>query len=111
MDALAKSVARTIVPLFVGWLIALALRHGLDLHSHAGALTAAVTAIYYALVRGLEQFANTHFGWLLGIATQPVYPPAPRPRKDAGYSLVELLVALLVIIVIFIVLLKLLNHL
>jgi hypothetical protein len=74
MNALVKSLARTVVPYAVGLIVTLALRAGVDLHGYAPELTVVVGAVYYALARSLEQFVSEHFGWLLGVAAKPVYP-------------------------------------
>lgn len=74
MNALVKSLARTVVPFVVGAVITLALKAGVDLHGYAPELTVAVGAVYYALVRVAEQYVSEHFGWLLGVAAKPVYP-------------------------------------
>ncbi|MFB7742481.1 hypothetical protein [Streptomyces sp. NPDC056132] len=69
------SLLRTGVPAAVGWLIALALRHGIDLDATAltGVLTPLVTFAYYAVFRLAEEHVSPRFGWLLGYARPPKY--------------------------------------
>jgi len=71
------SVLRTVVPLIVGALITIGIKAGfnIDEASVTPAITALVTAIYYVVVRYLETHASSQFGWLLGLASQPVYVP------------------------------------
>jgi len=76
------SVLRTFVPLVVGyfatWPILTTI--GLDDDHVTTLATAIVTAVYYLLVRLVEQYVEPNAGWLLGWAGRPVYPvPA-----DAG---------------------------
>lgn len=70
------SILRTLVPLAVGyfaaWPVAKAL--GLTDDQITSLITAVVTALYYVVVRGLEQLAP-QFGWLLGWASPPKYVP------------------------------------
>ncbi|MEV0444962.1 hypothetical protein AB0I46_39255 [Streptomyces spectabilis] len=69
------SLLRTGVPAAVGWIVAVALRHGLELDSTAvtGVLTPIVTFVYYGLFRLAEQRLSPSFGWLLGYARPPQY--------------------------------------
>lgn len=78
----AKANVRTIVPFVVAWLITFALKHGVDLHGYQAAVTVVVGAVYYATVRLAERYVTPKFGWLLGLAQQPVYAKV-RTRKDA----------------------------
>lgn len=75
-DILA-SIIRTVVPLVVGWLISLPITKALGLSSDqlTTLVTAGVTAVYYLLVRVLEQYVSPRFGWLLGLAKTPSYAP------------------------------------
>ncbi|MFJ4480492.1 hypothetical protein [Streptomyces xanthochromogenes] len=75
------SLLRTGVPAAVGWLIAVALRHGIDLDETAvtGVLTPVATVAYYAVFRFAEEHLSPHFGWLLGYARPPKYEAAPYP--------------------------------
>jgi hypothetical protein len=97
----AKANVRTIVPFIVGAIITYALKRGVDLHGYAFALTTVVGAVYYAVVRALERYVTPKFGWLLGLAQQPVYAkvstrkdrPLPRRRthvvqveRDSGHN-------------------------
>jgi uncharacterized membrane protein (DUF441 family) len=71
------SVIRTWVPIGVGALITWLATKGVELDDTvranliAGA-TGLVSAVYYALVRALEE-KNSNFGWLLGIRKAPKY--------------------------------------
>jgi len=75
----AKANVRTIVPFIVAWLITFGLRHGVNLHGYQAAVTVVVGAVYYALVRLLERYITPQFGWLLGLAQQPVYAKTLKP--------------------------------
>ncbi|GAA3304831.1 hypothetical protein [Streptomyces cinereospinus] len=72
---LYASLLRTGVPAAVGWLVAVALRHGLDLDAAAvsGVLTPAVIFVYYGVFRFAEEHVSPRFGWLLGYARPPKY--------------------------------------
>ncbi|WP_314250894.1 hypothetical protein [Streptomyces sp. DSM 40907] len=79
---LYASLIRTGVPAAVGWLVALALKVGLELPADAvtGVLTPAVIFAYYGLFRLAEEHVSPRFGWLLGYARPPKYdPPRPTP--------------------------------
>jgi hypothetical protein len=78
----AKANVRTIVPYLVGLVITLGARHGIKLDAQeTAALSVAVGAVYYIVVRALERYVTPKFGWLLGLAQQPVYAKI-RSRKD-----------------------------
>ncbi|TQE30864.1 hypothetical protein Sipo8835_23005 [Streptomyces ipomoeae] len=70
------SLLRQGVPAVVGWLVAVALRHGLDLDAAAvtGVLTPVAGFAYYGVFRLAEQHLSPRFGWLLGFARPPQYP-------------------------------------
>lgn len=72
---LYASLLRTGVPAAVGWLVAVAFRHGLDLDASAvtGVLTPVVTFSYYGVFRFAEEYLSPRFGWLLGYARPPKY--------------------------------------
>ncbi|KFF98010.1 hypothetical protein IQ62_27215 [Streptomyces scabiei] len=72
---LYASLLRTGVPAAVGWLVAVALRHGLDLDATAvtGVLTPVATFAYYGVFRFAEEHLSPRFGWLLGYARPPKY--------------------------------------
>ncbi|MCX4761897.1 hypothetical protein OG562_13115 [Streptomyces sp. NBC_01275] len=72
---LYASLLRTGVPAAVGWLVAVALRHGLDLDATAvtGVLTPVATFSYYGVFRFAEEHLSPRFGWLLGYAGPPKY--------------------------------------
>jgi hypothetical protein len=75
------SLLRTGVPSVVGWLVAVALRHGLDLDASAvtGVLTPVAAFAYYGVFRFAEEHLSPRFGWLLGYARPPKYEGAPLP--------------------------------
>ncbi|MFC7870752.1 hypothetical protein ACFUS2_06255 [[Kitasatospora] papulosa] len=81
---LYASLLRTGVPAAVGWLVAVALRHGLDLDATAvsGVLTPVVIFVYYGVFRFAEEHVSPRFGWLLGYARPPKYedPQLSLPR-------------------------------
>lgn len=81
---LFASFMRTLVPVLAGLLLSLAARVGLDLDGEAVAagVTATLSALYYAVFRGVEHLAG-RLGWqplrlvagvLLGWARPPEYP-------------------------------------
>ncbi|GAA2108650.1 hypothetical protein [Streptomyces synnematoformans] len=81
------SVLRTVVPLFVGWLLTVTGALGIDVDSEAaaGGVTVVVAAVYHALFRVLEDAAvrlkweplRLVAGALLGWARPPEYPAKP----------------------------------
>lgn len=81
MDNFGPSLIRTIVPIVVSQLVALAAKHNLDASGWTDVLSQAIGAVvatgYYAGVRWLETKVRPKFGWLLGKATAPTYTPAP----------------------------------
>ncbi|RPK76603.1 hypothetical protein EES45_22860 [Streptomyces sp. ADI97-07] len=99
MTGLFISAMRTVVPLVAGWLLTLAVRAGVDIDSTTvtGAVTIAVTIVYYLAFRLLElvgQRANgtalqNIAGALLGWARPPAYPrvePALGPVDPSAYG-------------------------
>lgn len=72
------SLIRTLVPIIVGFLLSLPIATKLGVSSDEATqfITAVVTAAYYVIVRALEHYGNPNFGWLLGAAKAPTYPPA-----------------------------------
>ena len=68
------SIIRTVVPIAVGYVVAWAAGFGVELDDGVlvPALTGVVSAIYYGLVRFLEQ-KWPNLGWLLGVAKTPSY--------------------------------------
>ncbi|MFF1542467.1 hypothetical protein [Streptomyces sp. NPDC058291] len=82
---LYASLLRTGVPAAVGWLVAVALRHGLDLDTTAasGVLTPVVIFVYYGGFRFAEEHVSPRFGWLLGYARPPKY-------EDSQFSLPQI---------------------
>ncbi|MEW2117701.1 hypothetical protein AB0945_21420 [Streptomyces sp. NPDC005474] len=75
---LYASLLRTGVPAAAGWLVAVALRHGIDLDGTAitGVLTPVATFSYYGVFRLAEEHLSPRFGWLLGYARPPKYENA-----------------------------------
>lgn len=82
---MGPSLVRTVVPLIVGWLLSLPLAKwfGVTSDQLVPLVTVVVASVYYAVVRWLEQHVSSRFGWLLGLAKQPVYPAEPRPLTQA----------------------------
>lgn len=88
------SVLRTLVPLFVGWVVTAAGAFGVDADSTtvAAGVTALVTAAYYAVFRALEEWATKQdwkplrlaAGVLLGWARPPEYPARTPAARTAG---------------------------
>ncbi|MDI9885303.1 hypothetical protein QMZ92_13095 [Streptomyces sp. HNM0645] len=85
---LLASILRTLVPLVVGWVVTITGAIGIEVDSTAvaGGVTAAVTAVYYLLLRLAEQAAERLqweplrlvAGVLLGWARPPQYKqPSP----------------------------------
>lgn len=72
---LLASILRTIVPVVVGWLILQAVRLGITIDSAwlSGVVQGGITVVFYALVRYAETYGSNAWGWLLGLAKQPVY--------------------------------------
>ena len=84
VTAYLTALARTAVPLVAGWLIAWALRHGVDLRGHASEVTVGVGFLYYSVAGFLERFVHPAFGWLLGIAKTPVYRQVAAAARTSG---------------------------
>ncbi|MFD5425361.1 hypothetical protein [Streptomyces sp. NPDC127084] len=82
---LYASLLRTGVPAMAGWLVAVALRYGLDLDATALAsvLTPIAIFVYYGVFRFAEENLSPRFGWLLGYARPPKYegPHLTLPRE------------------------------
>lgn len=83
MNDYFTSLVRTYVPLIVGAVISWLALHGIKPSITAAqmsvlytTLTAAVTALYYTIVRLFEHYVSPKFGWLLGLAKTPSYTPA-----------------------------------
>lgn len=73
------AIIRTIVPTFVGSLIAFLASHSIAVdaatqQSIAALGVAIITALYYALATWLERNVNPNFGWMLGAPHAPSYP-------------------------------------
>ena len=89
MNDLFISQIRTFVPLGVGVLLSWLAAKGIhptisqaDMAAGIAALTGFFTAAYYTVVRLLERFVSSKFGWLLGYAQKPTYV-APVVTKPA----------------------------
>lgn len=70
------SIIRTFVPLIVGFLVTLGFFRNVDQVSLNELITAAVSGVYYLVVRFLEHYVSSSFGWLLGSANAPTYQNA-----------------------------------
>lgn len=73
------AIIRTVVPIIVGWVIAQLARVGLDMPAEVVAetttnITLLAASLYYIGVAWLER-KWAWFGWLLGVARNPVYEP------------------------------------
>lgn len=80
VGSLGRSIVRTAVPLLVGFVLTLLLKVGVDLGDDPVAvanltafLTVLVSTAYYAVVRYAEVKLGSKWGWLLGLASAPVY--------------------------------------
>lgn len=81
-SALWASIVRTIVPLAVGGVLSWVVSLGIPVDPEfEGALTALLTLVlgglYHLIVRVLEVHVSPRFGWLLGLAQQPVVYAKP----------------------------------
>lgn len=81
--AVTPGIIRTVVPLVVGWLVVQLAALGVDLDPTyqaqlASVLTVVVAGLYYSAVRYLGK-RWPQLEWLLGYASQPVYPGEPLP--------------------------------
>jgi len=72
--ALATSLKRTVVPLLIGWAVAVLARAGYDTHdeSLSLALQALITVAVYGAVRTIEE-RKPSAGLLIGGTQQPTY--------------------------------------
>lgn len=91
MKNLFDSLVRTLTPLIVGSVVGWFVTAGITLDPEfEGALTLVVSgllaSLYYIGVRLLEQYVTPRFGWLLGVARQPVYAPDPSTVTRAEYQ-------------------------
>lgn len=71
------AIIRTVIPILVGWVVALLATASIpvDASIQAGlilSLSTLVSSLYYILVAWLER-KWAWFGWLLGVARNPVY--------------------------------------
>lgn len=71
------SIIRTIAPYIAGvvgaWLLRI-LGVEIDTAAFEQMLIVVLGGLYYAIVRYLERNSNSKFGWLIGWASQPIYP-------------------------------------
>lgn len=86
MKALWESVVRTVVPIAVGAVVSWFVTAGIELDPQfEGSLTilitAALTGVYYIAVRLFERYVSPKFGWLLGLAKQPVAYVEQSPKS------------------------------
>ena len=74
MSNYSKSAVRTVVPLIVGYLATLAANSGLNIKSEqlVVILTPIITAVYYLIVRGIEE-KYPKAGHFLGVPAKPQY--------------------------------------
>lgn len=74
MSTLVPSLVRTWTPLLVGFLAGIPIINAAGVTSEqvSAFLTAGLSAVYYLVVRLVEQHAP-QAGWLLGLPQQPVY--------------------------------------
>lgn len=74
-SSISTSLIRTVVPLLVGWIVAVLLKANVKADTAQVELwiSPLVTALYYSGVRFLEEKVNPKFGWLLGKASAPQY--------------------------------------
>lgn len=72
------SILRTLVPLIVGWVLALPVvsAAGVTEDDATRAVQVLVTVAYYLLARLAEEYVSPRFGWLLGLAKRPTYANA-----------------------------------
>lgn len=78
---------RTFVPTVIGTAIAWLTTQGVFLDTAvqeqlSAAFVGLCVALYYGVVTLLERKVNPAFGWLLGYAKAPVYPPKPGQPVD-----------------------------
>ncbi|MDL5351112.1 hypothetical protein [Microbacterium sp. zg-YB36] len=81
MKDIWDSLVRTLIPIAVGAVLGGFTAAGIPVDpafepSLIAGLTAASSAVYYAIVRLLEVYVSPKFGWLLGLAKAPVYQGA-----------------------------------
>lgn len=73
------SLVRTVIPALVGF-AATALAHvyiEVDQQALSTGLMAGFITVYYGFFRFLEAKIDPRFGWFLGLARPPAYPPPP----------------------------------
>lgn len=86
MYAFALSLWRTCVPYIVAFLLVRLARLGITIDDATltSALTAGFGTVYYAVFRYLEERFGARWGWLLGAARPPSYPPRADPSAGAA---------------------------
>lgn len=87
--ALWASIVRTIVPLVVGGVLSLAVAINVPLDPEfeqllTALITAALTALYYVVVRLFETYISPKLGWLLGYAKSPDSYSEDTPGKHVA---------------------------
>ena len=76
LKALSPSIIRTASPMLVGWLVTAAAAAGLAWEptpTQQGFVTVLVGAVWYAIIRWLEEDGHRWVGWLLGLPGAPTY--------------------------------------
>ena len=70
---LQTSIRRTVVPMVMGWLMALPIAPYVDTQAVEMALVAMLGAVYYGVTRFLEDRGFPVAGWMVGFGSTP--PP------------------------------------
>ena len=83
LKSLIPSIVRTLVPLIVSVLVGWGLADTNLTDPVTAVLTILVTALYYIVVRLLEQHWSK-IGWLLGYPSQPVYAKRGIPEDSTS---------------------------
>ncbi|GAA1415355.1 hypothetical protein GCM10009639_69380 [Kitasatospora putterlickiae] len=86
MYRLTLSLWRTCVPYVVAFLVVEAARLGIELDdaSVTAALVTGFGTVYYAAFRFLEERFGASWGWFLGAARPPSYPPSASSAPSAA---------------------------
>jgi hypothetical protein len=73
---LLTSIRRTVVPMVMGWLMALPMAPYVDAQAVEMALVAMLGAVYYGVTRFLEDRGFPFAGWMVGFGSTPApeYP-------------------------------------
>lgn len=77
LKSFAPSVVRSLTPIIVAYLAGFPVAKllGLDDDHVTALVTSVLYAVYYLVVRLVEQYVLPEAGWLLGWASAPVYVP------------------------------------